>query len=101
MTDTKENVNAKYIVTMLTIIAFAIAVVLWAVNSHSDLKEWAADQDYVTKTELKEIMKERYVPIGRFIKLETQLEEASKRNEEVLHSLDELKDKVDSIKKRR
>ena len=79
----------------------AIGAALWAANSHADLKEWASGQDYVTRTELKEIMDKQYVPKTDFIRLETKLEEAQNSNKRILESLEELKHKVDSMRKRR
>lgn len=101
MAESKESTNAKFIVTLLTIIAFAIGAVLWAVNSHAEIKEWASGQDFVTRTELKEIMKEQYVPRTDFIRVETKLEEATKTNQKILQSLEEVQEKLDSIKGRR
>lgn len=100
MAESRESSNARFIVTLMAIISFAIGAVMWATNSHAELKEWAVGQDFVTKTELKETMKDQYVPLSRFIRLETQLEEATKTNEQVLESLKELKDKIDSIKRK-
>ena len=93
--------NAHFILTIIMIIGFAVSAALWATNSHAEIKEWAINQDYVTKTDLKEIFKEQYVPISRFIKLETQMEETKRVNEKMLDTLQELTKKIDLWQKKR
>lgn len=101
MAESKENINAKFILTILTIVGLAIGCAIWATSAHAEIKDWASTQDFVTRSELKEIMKEQYVPMTKFVKVETQLERAIKDNQRILESLHEVNDKLDVLKKRR
>ena len=80
----------KWITLFLLILSLAIGAVMWATNSHASIKSWTAGQDYVTKEELKDTMKEQYVPLHRFTKVEQILKEQGK-------DLDKIEEKVDKI----
>lgn len=101
MLNSTEASTTKFILALLTIIAFSITALLWAVNSHSDIREWTSEQDFVTKKELKEVIKEQYVPLDRFVIVETKLDESRKENLRVMESLDEIKQQLRKISKKR
>ena len=89
-----EGVTTKWVATLLTIIGFAIAAVLWATNAHSELKEWTAEQDFVTKQELKEVMEDRYVPLSEYVELRTRLENLCENSAKIDERLERIEAKI-------
>lgn len=96
-----ENINIKFILNLLIIISMAVGAIIWATGEHSVIREWTSEQDFVTKTELKEIIKEQYVKRSEFIQLRTQFEETNKNNQKIITELDKIQGKIDQLKKRR
>jgi maltose-binding protein MalE len=100
MAESREKATAQFVVILLTIVAFAIGAFSWAVNSHSDIKEWTSEQDFVTKKELKETIKEQYVPVREFMEVKAKIDETSRENKEVMKSLEEIKHELRSMSKK-
>lgn len=101
MQNNVENTNAKWLVMILTIVAFAVGAVLWATNSHSELREWTAEQDFVTKTELKEMMKDQYVPFYIYIETITKLKNKCESSDKIELRLNRIEKKLESKSKHR
>lgn len=70
---------------------------VWASGEHKNIRDWTAEQDFVTKTELKEIIKEQYVPRHEFVVVVEKLEQNKKEHEEIIKYLDKLDKKLDKI----
>ena len=77
----------------LTLIAFTVGAVVWANTVHSDLRIWTGEQDYANKKEIEEEMKEKYVPLHEFAKVQQQLKDQTKQ-------LDKLDKKLDKVLER-
>jgi Tfp pilus assembly protein PilO len=82
-----------FVTVMVLLIATAVGVTVWATTEHSDIKAWTAEQDYVTKKELKDTFKEQYVPLHQFTKVEEALENQK-------DDLKDLKYKMDKVLQR-
>lgn len=78
----------KFIAVFLTIISMAVGMAIWASSSHAEIKGWTAEQDYVTKTELKDTMKEQYVPLYEFTKVKQSLEDLKADSGKIEQKLD-------------
>jgi len=63
----------KIIVSLIVILSAVAGTILWAVNSHSEIRDWTAEQDYITKTECKEIIKDGYVRKEDFATVRQQI----------------------------
>ena len=96
----ENNVNIKFVLNILTIIALAVSAVIWATREHSGLREWTAEQDFVTKEELKEVIKEQYVSNTDFVQLRTQSEGTREDIKKIIKELDKIQEKLDRIKRR-
>ena len=88
----------KYITLFLTVVSLTVGMAIWATSSHAEIKDWTAAQDFVTKEELKEVMKEQYVPLHEFTKVKQslddtkiQLNKMESKLDKVLYSLSEMK----------
>jgi len=90
----------KYITLFLTVLTLAVGMAIWATNAHSEIKDWTAEQDFVTKQELKEIMKEQYVPVREFVKVQTSLDNHIKQHEQLQKSIDKLQKQLDRMERR-
>lgn len=89
----------KHTVAMIfTIIAMCVGAALWASDAHADLKDWTAEQDFVTKKELIEVIKEQYVPRYEFVVVKEKLENTEEKLDHLQLTLDKLCDKMDIIK---
>ena len=80
---TTNNLN-RYLATLLGIIGIVVAATVWATTEHSNIKDWTAEQDFVTKTQVTDIMKEQYVPLKEYMVVKTKLDnlcEVTKRIE--------------------
>jgi Tfp pilus assembly protein PilO len=91
----------KVLAVFLTIVGMAVGMAVWASNSHAEIKGWTAEQDYVTKTELKETMKEQYVPLHEFTKVKQSLEDLKEDSRQIEKKLDKVLDKLSEIKRYR
>jgi hypothetical protein len=80
----------KYISIFLTIVALTVGMAIWATNSHAEIKDWTANQNFVTKQELRSVMKEQYVPLHEFTKVKQSLEDHGK-------DLDKIEKKLDNV----
>ena len=85
------------IVIVLTVIAMAVGAALWASNAHAEIKDWTAEQDFVTKSELKEVIKEQYVPRYEFVIVKEKLENHEKQHLLLQKTLDKIEEKMDKI----
>ena len=75
---TKRRNLTAWIAIVVTTIGALITAAVWAADEHSTIREWTAEQDYVTKTELKEVMVEQYVKQTEYKEDVTRLEERQK-----------------------
>lgn len=87
----------KWIGLLLTFIGMCTGMAVWASNEHSSLKEWTIDQNYETRTEIKEIIKESYVPLHEFTRLKQKLEDQSKKMDDMSSKLDKVLDEMHQI----
>ena len=83
---------------ILTIVTMSVGAALWASSAHADLKEWTVEQDFVTKEELKEIIKEQYVPRYEFVVVKEKLENTEEKLDGLQKTLDKLSEKLDKIR---
>lgn len=86
------------IATLLTLVTVSVGVTLWASNAHANIQNWTVDQDFVTKTDLKEIIKEQYVPRYEFEIVKEKLDANEKQHIQLQKSLDKLSEKIDKIR---
>lgn len=87
-------------VVILTLISMLVGAAVWASNQHIDLKEWTAEQDYVTQNELKEVIKEQYVPRHEFAIVREKLENHEDNHLQLIKTLDKLSEKIDNLDRR-
>jgi len=88
----------KYISIFLTIITLFVGMAIWATNSHAEIKDWTSGQDFVTKEELKEVMKERYVPLHEFTKVKQSLDDTKIQLNKMETKLDKVLNVVGDIR---
>ena len=86
------------VAVILTIIAMSVGAALWASNAHASIKDWTAEQDFVTKTELREVIKEQYVPRHEFVVVREKLDNTEEKLDTVQKTLDKLSEKLDKIR---
>lgn len=91
----------KWIALLLTFIGMLVAMVVWATNEHSEIREWTVERDYENKTELREVTKESYVPLHEFTKLKQKLEDQSKKIDEMSLKLDKMLDEMHQMNRGR
>jgi hypothetical protein len=91
----------KIISFIVSIIVLTAGVVLWAANSHSEIKEWAADRDHAVKIEIKEDTSDKYVRNKDFIQIKTLFEEHTKQHQEILEKINKIEEKLDKRSQRR
>ena len=84
----------KYAVLLLSIIASVVGVAIWATGAHASIRDWTAEQDFVTKAELRDVMKEQYVPLHEFTKVQQCLEDQSRQFEKIEIKLDKVLDQL-------
>jgi len=89
----------KYIALFLTVLSMAVCMVVWATAAHGEIKDWTAEQQYVTKQELKEVMKERYAPLTEVIKIQTCLEGHMDQHIQLKEAIDRLQGQLDRIER--
>jgi hypothetical protein len=85
----------KIISFIVSIVVLTAGVVLWAANSHSELKEWAADRDHAVKIEIKEDTSDKYVRKNDFIQIKTLFEEHTKQHQKIIDKIDQIEEKID------
>ena len=90
----------KYITLFLTVLTLAVGMAIWATDAHSDIKTWTAEQDFVTKQELKDVMKEQYVPVKEFVKVQTSLDLHVQQHRQLQESMNKLEKKLDRLERR-
>jgi len=94
----KNKTDLKQLaVIMITIVTLATGAVLWATNSHADIKEWTAEQDFVTKSELQEVIKEQYVKREDFAIVKQKLENLNDNHNKLLLTLEKMDRKLDRL----
>lgn len=93
VTDWKQTVAM-----ILTIVAMSVGAALWASNAHANLKDWTSEQDFVTQRELKEIIREQYVPRYEFVVVKEKLDNTEEKLDTLQKTLDKLSEKMDIIR---
>jgi len=91
----------KYIVIVLTIISIAVGAAIWATSAHAAIRSWTAEQDFVTKSELRDVMKEQYVPLHEFTKVQQCLDDYRSNLEKMDKKLDKVLDQLHNRNSRR
>lgn len=91
----------KWIALFLTFIGMIVGMVVWATNKHSEIREWTVDRDYANKTELREVIKDSYVPLHEFTKLKQKLEDQSKKMDDMSLKIDKMLDEMHKLSSRR
>ena len=91
----------KWIALLFTFIAMIVGMVVWATNEHSEIREWTVDRDYTNKKELKEIIKDSYVPLHEFTKLKQKLEDQSKKMDDMSLKIDKMLEEIHKVSSRR
>ncbi len=90
----------KYLTLFLAVISLTVGMAVWASNSHAEIKDWTAGQDFVTKQELRTVMKEQYVPLHEFTKVKQSLEDHKKNLEKIETKLDKVLDTLQNVRVR-
>lgn len=80
---------SKIVGVIVTIVSLTTACVLWAATEHSDIKTWTETQNYVIEKDVKEHVKDRYVPKESFSRIEQSLKDQK----------EDIKDIKDTINK--
>ena len=81
---------AKYISIALVVVSMIIGAVTWATSQHADIRQWTAEQDFVTNNELMVLIRERYVPIEDVVRLQEQVKNLTEENNELKAKLEQL-----------
>lgn len=84
----------------LTVLGLTVGMAVWASNSHADIKDWTAGQDFVTKQELKNTMKDHYVPLHEFAKVKQSLDDHKVAHEQMEKKLDRVLDALQTKRRR-
>ena len=95
MTLTNKN-RAAWTGVLLTALAMIAGAAVWAAGEHKDIRGWTAEQDYVTKTELKLVIKEQYVSQKDYKEDFTRLDE---RQQAIREDVSEIKDLISDVHK--
>jgi hypothetical protein len=98
--DKKISEWPKYVTLFLTFVGMIIGGAIWETNAHVAIKDWTAEQQYVTKQELKEVMKERYAPLTDLIKLQSCIENHLNQQQQLKETLDKFQRQLDRIEAR-
>ena len=107
-TDTKvtKALNSKIqewkqvLAIIISVCGIVSGVILWATSSHAAIKDWTTGQDFVTKEELKEVMKEQYVPKHEFATVKQKLDDHHKNHQSLMRTLDKMDKKLDKLERR-
>lgn len=94
MSNTSRVDIIKFLTFVITLIGLIVGTALWATNSHAEIKSWTAEQDYVTKQELNTKMKEQYVPLHEFTKVQQSLEDQCDNLDKIEKKLDKVLEKL-------
>lgn len=95
--ETSKSDWKQTIAMVLTVIAMAVGASLWASNAHADIKDWTSEQDFVTKKELVDIIKEQYVKKEQFAIVRQKLISHEKQHEQLLRTLEKMDLKLDRL----
>ena len=91
----------KQVVAIIVMVCGVIsAVILWATNSHAEIKDWTSEQDFVTKKELREAFKESYVPKHEFATVKEKLDNQAKNQQRLMDQLDKIDRKLDKMQRK-
>lgn len=93
----KQTDFRQLIASILAIITLTISVVLWATSAHADIKDWTAGQDYVTREELKDTIKEQYVPRVEFVIVKSKLDNLTEKHDTLISTIEKMNTKLDSL----
>lgn len=93
-----DNSATKTVGIMLTLISLLVGAAIWATTAHADIKDWTAEQDYVTRKQLTDAFKESYVKREEFAKVETNLENLCEKHEALINTLDKMNNKLDNLR---
>jgi len=97
--DKKASINLKILSVLLLLIGMIIGGVVWATNSHASIRDWTSEQDFVTKTELKDVMRERYVKVEDFAIVKQKLENLDEKHKMLIKILDKIDGKIDRLER--
>lgn len=95
--EVNKNDWRQTIVMILTVIGMAVGAALWATSAHAEIKDWTAEQDFVTKTELTEIIKEQYVKREDFVVVKANLKNLCEKHDQLLNTLEKMDRKLDRL----
>jgi len=82
------------ITLLLTVLAMTIGTVVWATSSHAEIKDWTSNQDFVTKS----VVKEQYVPRYEFAKVEQSLKDHKIAHDKIESQLDKVLEKLHEVR---
>jgi uncharacterized membrane protein YgaE (UPF0421/DUF939 family) len=97
--DKKNSFNLKLASLALTFMGLLVGGVVWATTCHADIKDWTAEQDFVTKTELQDVMKEQYVKREDFAIVKQKLENLNENHQRLMKLLDKIDNKLDILER--
>ena len=84
----------KYVTLALAVLTLVVGAAIWATSAHAAIRDWTAEQDFVTKEELRNVMKEQYVPLHEFTKVQQSLDNQTKNLEKLDIKLDKVLDQL-------
>lgn len=88
----------KYLALIFTGLGLVVSMVVWASSEHANIKDWTLDKDHDTRVELKDGVKDKYVPKHEFIEVKTILkehQEMHKKLDDLLYRIERKLDKQD------
>ncbi len=80
----------KYVAVLITIIGMIVGATVWASSSHDQLKSFTLERDYATEIEIKNSVKEQYVPKHEFSAMEQNLADQKATLEKIENKLDRI-----------
>ena len=94
----KNKSDAKQLLAMFfTVITMVAGIVLWATSSHAQIKDWTSEQDFVTNSQLQEVIKEQYVRQKDFVVLKEKLENLNDKHTDLINTLEKMDAKLDRL----
>ena len=95
---------AKWVTIGLTIIGLGISAVVWASSEHDDLKDNYRQEVKESEKDMKQTMKEQYVPLHEFTKIEQkidnqtqQIDDNANKIEKIDENIGKLDGKIDTL----
>ncbi len=80
--------------TLIVILTVVVAITVWAMTEHNELKDFTIQQDNVIKREVMEQASDKFVPKEDFSRLEERMKNQSQSQERMEKKIDKIYDKI-------